>query len=179
MNLFKEHSNFLSKESKDFIDNVVLGDNFPFYIIPSTGSLGREVKDGVFNHMVLPRPEDRNITETVTSQFYEPTVKLLLEFLKAINISPYFFLRIAYNITYPNGFEKSGIHTDHNYDHKQIIIYINDIKDKESKTVIMKNKKVFKEIEPKQYKGVCFGNLEHFNYNPKIGKRIVLVATFI
>ena len=31
MKLFKEHNNFLSKESKDFIDNVLLGDKFPFF----------------------------------------------------------------------------------------------------------------------------------------------------
>jgi|TARA_Y100000015_G_C2379656_1_gene84327 hypothetical protein len=179
MNLYKEHSNFLSKESKDFIGNVVLGDNFPFYQIPSSGSLGKQVKDGLLNHLVLPRPEDRSLTENVTSQFYMPTVKILDEFLAAVKIKPYFYLRIAYNLTYNNGFDKSGPHTDHDYDHKQVIIYLNNIEDKNSKTVLLKNNKIHKEIKPKQYKGICFGNLKHYNHNPKVGKRIVLIGTFI
>jgi|TARA_R110002020_G_scaffold348705_1_gene562260 hypothetical protein len=179
MNFCKEHRSFLSSESKDFIDKVLLGDNFPFYQIPSTGSLGKETKDDLLNHLVLPRPEDRNITETITSQFHGPTIKVLDEFLKAIKIKPYFYLRIAYNLTYNNGFEKSGIHIDHDYDHKQVIIYINEVKDKKAKTVILDNDKVYKEIKPQQYKGVCFNNLKHYNYNPKVGKRIVLIGTFI
>ena len=179
MNLYKEHSNFLSKDSRNFIDNVLLGDKFPFFQIPSTGSLGKNIKDGLFNHLVLPRPEDRSITESITSGFHEPTVKILNEFSQAVKIKPYFYLRISYNLTYPNGFEKSGIHRDHDYDYKQIIIYLNDMEDKESKTVVLKNKKIIKEIKPKQYKGVCFDKSEHFNYNPKVGKRLVLIGTFI
>ena len=53
------------------------------------------------------------------------------------------------------------------------------MEDKESKTVVLKNKKIIKEIKPKQYKGVCFDKSEHFNYNPKVGKRLVLIGTFI
>jgi len=26
---------------------------------------------------------------------------------------------------------------------------------------------------------VCFDKSEHFNYNPKVGKRLVLIGTFI
>ena len=80
--------------------------NFLFFQIPSTGSLGKNIKDNLFNHLVLPRPEDRSITENVTSGFYEPTVKILNEFSQAVKIKPHFYLRISYNLTYPNGFEK-------------------------------------------------------------------------
>ena len=179
MSFFKEHGEFLSTESKDFIDKVLLGDNFPFYQIPRTGTLGKEVNDELLNHLVLPRPEDRDITETVTSNFFGQTKKILDEFLKAVDIEPAFYLRIAYNLTYNNGFEKSGPHIDHNYDHKQAIIYMNDVKDKEAKTVILNKNKIYKEVTPQQYKGVCFNNLKHYNYNPKAGKRVVLIGTFI
>ena len=66
MNFFKEHGEFLSTESKDFIDKVLLGDNFPFYQIPRTGTIGKEVNDEWLNQLVLPSPEERDITERVT-----------------------------------------------------------------------------------------------------------------
>ena len=54
--------------------------------------------------------------------------------------------RAAINLTVNNSVKKCPIHYDHNYEHKQILIYLND-SDKNAKTVILnkKNKKL-KEI---------------------------------
>ena len=62
-------------------------------------------------------------------------VDILNCFLISIKEKAYFFTRISLNLTFNNGFDKSEIHKDHDYDHKQIIIYLNDC-DKKAKTVI-------------------------------------------
>ena len=46
---------------------------------------------------------------------------------------------MCFNLTYANGMEKSGVHVDHKYPHKQIILYLNDC-DKDAKTVIVDDK---------------------------------------
>ena len=42
-----------------------------------------------------------------------------------------------------------------------------------------KEDNIIKSIEPEKYKGICFDNQRHFNYNPKNKFRLILVATFI
>ncbi len=48
-------------------------------------------------------------------------------------------------MTFNFGVKKSIVHEDHNFDHKQLIIYLNDC-DQNSKTILLNNKnKVIKE----------------------------------
>jgi hypothetical protein len=176
MIFYKESKNFLSKESKNFIENFVLKDEFPLYKI---NTATHHTDDEFFSHMVLKRPENRSITETINSNYHKETLKILEEFLNSIKIKPSFYLRICYNVTFNNGHEKSNVHLDHDFSHKQAIIYLNEPKDKKSNTVILHNKKVYKEITPEKYKGICFENTEHYSCFPKFGSRYILVATFI
>ena len=68
---------------------------------------------------------------------------------------------------------------DHNYPHKQLIIYLNDQIDKTSNTILLdENKKILHKITPKQYKGVCFDSCPHYFYFPKKDIRVALVYTF-
>ena len=104
-------------------------------------------------------------------------------------------IRGAINLTYNNGQEKCFPHVDHAEYHKQLIIYLNDPKDKEAHTVIMSkdtphgvygsdgikfppDKYELKRIVPEKYKGVCFENLPHYQHYPRFGDRIVAVFTF-
>lgn len=171
---FKESKNFLSKESIKFIENVVLGNGFPYYILKSSIS---EKEDKSLCHIVLKRPKDRKIDELYNSIYYKETIQILNEFLYSTKIECNLFTRISYNLSYNNGFEKCGEHQDHVFPHKQIIIYL-DYLDKDSSTVIINNKKE-KIIKPEKFKGICFENLSHYFIYPKFGQRLTLVATFI
>ena len=85
------------------------------------------------------------------------------------------------NLTYNNGIkDRSPIHVDHSFPHRQLIVYLNDPQDKEAKTFILdkKKKKVLKEITPKQYRGIFFPSLPHYHIMPKFGERMVFVITF-
>jgi hypothetical protein len=182
MSFFKENKNFLSKENLNFVENVILKDKFfPWYHQDQTNpDLTPFTFDSFFSHVVLERLEKKDITEVVNSIYYKETVSILRNFLNSVGVKVYFFTRIAYNLSYNNGEEKCALHSDHDFDHKQVIIYLNDCLDKDSKTIILDNdKKILKEIEPQKFKGVCFGSNFHYHFFPKKGSRIVLVATFI
>ena len=68
---YKESNNFLSKESKKFIETVVLGYDFPFYRLPSATSLN----DEIYAHTVLKRTEERGGEKVFNSPYTEQTLK--------------------------------------------------------------------------------------------------------
>ena len=173
---FKESDNFLSKDNIFFIENVVLKDNFPFFI--SLDSVKGD-KANFLYHCLLKRPEDRINEKDINSNFFEETVDIVYSFFKKINIKHKKILRLAINFTYNNGFKKCPIHRDHEYKHRQLIIYLNNAEES-SKTVILNDaNKILKKITPKKYKGICFDDSPHYQFYPKFGNRVVLVCTFI
>jgi hypothetical protein len=174
---YKEINNFLTLENKEFINKVVLSDIFPFYL----SKVDNSVKDEMLTHVVLRRPEERqNENEGFNSDYAQATINILENALKKAKLKPYKkLLRICYNFTFNNSSEKCPIHNDHQYNHKQFLMYLNNPIDKEATTVILKDKKIYKNTCPEQYKAVIFDNLEHYFYYPKEGSRIVLVITFL
>ena len=59
-------------------------------------------------------------------------------------------LRCALNLTFPQKVKKSEPHLDHNYEHKTLLIYLND---NDGDTVILdKKNKIWKKVKPKKYK---------------------------
>ena len=176
MNLFVEDDSFLTEENKSFINNVVLNNNFPYYIEPH--GVGKDNKYFLC-HVVLKRKEERQKSETFNSNFYMDFLYIIDSFFKKHKIKVKELLRIAVNYSFNNTHEKSMIHTDHDFKHNQLLICLNDPEDKNSNTVILNNKnKIFKSIAPKQYKGICFSGVPHYVYYPKFGNRIMLVCTF-
>jgi hypothetical protein len=179
----KENNNFLTKENIEFINNVVLNKDFPYFInyFNDNEKLSLSLSKNIFlSHTVQIRLDTCNLKEAINSPYYEITLDILKNFCKSINQKVNFFTRINYNLTFNNGKIKSHIHKDHDgFDHKQIIIYLNDC-DKEATTCIVDNKsKLLKEIMPEKYKGICFNSLKHYQKFPKTGHRVILVATFI
>ena len=173
---YKEYKNFLSKTDKEFIENIILNQMFPFYHSPD--SLIGDNKS-LLSHVVLRRPEDRKQGEKYNSDFAQPILNILYSFFKKAKIKPKEILRIAVNYTYANGQERCDKHIDHvDIPHKQVIIYLNDCLDKESKTIILDKDKIAKSIIPEKYKGIVFGNNYHYHYYPKVGFRVVLVCTY-
>ena len=176
---FIEDNNFLSFEQKEFINGTVLSPNsFPFYY--SSHAVRPGDNNPVLSHIVKVRPEIREKGETYNSYTGHVFEDMLMTFCKKNNIAVKESLRIAVNFTYNNGTISCPIHLDHEFPHKQLLIYLNDPLDKQAKTVILdKDKKtILKEITPEQYKGVCFNDKPHYLYYPKIGERIVAVFTF-
>lgn len=170
---YVESENFLSNKDKKFIDNVILSNNFPYkyrtQCVPGDGN-------SFMVHNALERPKKG---ERIQSNYFEQLGQILISFCRKNNIELNEILRTAVNLTFNNGSKQSPDHVDHDYPHKQLIVYFNDCKDKNSYTVILdKNKKILKKVKPKQYKGVCFEALPHYAVFPKKGERIIGVYTF-
>ena len=177
---YKENKNFLSKKNIEFIKNTVLAYNFPFYL--GNADFDHKKIIPVMGHNVLIRLEEIHLSKCINSPHYDETVDILNSFCKSINEKPSFYTRIAYNVTFNNGLEKSHTHIDHeSFNHKQIIIYLNDCDEKSSTCIVDKKdkNKIIKTIEPEKNKGICFGSFPHYMIFPKSGLRIILVATYI
>jgi len=163
---------FLSNKSKEFIENYILTRHFPLYM------QGESVVDDetpFLNHVVLARPEMKDFIEK--HEHHDTFVKMLDEFCDKNNISYSEVLRICVNFTFFNGVrEISPVHVDHEFEHSQLIVYLNQPMDRQSFTVILNENKT--KIAPKKYRGVSFGKIDHYHHYPKVGGRYVLIFTF-
>ena len=182
MPLIKEYKNFLSEDNKNFINNVLLGANFPYYVSEFDANYPHDAKVPsykFFCHTVLQRKEDREKGQLFNSDHARETIDILNNFFNKAGIKAVTFFRIAYNFTFNLGQDKSFIHTDHEHDHSQVIIYLTDTLDKKSATVLVDKKgKVVEKSYPEKGKGIMFDKHPHYQVFPKKGARLVLVATF-
>ena len=180
-----EDKNFLTEDQKSYIDNYILGNvsrtktaEIPFFLQPN--AVPKENKDNMLfpllTHVLINRPEDRADGEFLNSIYGNFFLDVVTSFFKKNNIKYDEILRMCLNFSFNNGNKKTLSHIDHDYAHKQLIIYLNNC-DPESYTVIKNNKKEIK-IKPEIYKGVCFDGVEHYNISPTYNFRLVLVCTF-
>ncbi len=166
-----EDKNFLNSQQKDFIENFILKNRFPYYIQPYTLE---EDTIPILAHTCKRRNEEWNTPNK------EVFINILNSFCSKNKIKYKDIIRCSVNLTFYTGVDAAGIHVDHpGKKHSQLIIYCNDPEDKKSFTVICnKNKKQIKKIKPEQFKGIYFGDNPHYHFYPKKGFRVVLVYTF-
>ena len=168
-----EDKNFLNEKQKYHIDNTITNYDFPWFY----QKINIYAKpDPFLSHTVLKRIEYREGEEFSNSTETDFCINILNLFCNKHKIKYKEILRIAFNLTFNNGSKKSGVHVDHEFDHKQLIVYLNDC-DKKSYTVIKDNKKEIK-IKPEKFKGVCFDSKPHYQVYPKDNVRFVLIITF-
>ena len=89
-------------------------------------------------------------------------------------------VRAAVNCCYNNGHAGPGIHSDHEFEHKQFMLYLNTPEDEDTPTVVYNKEEdeILAKVYPKQFKGACFDGLPHTFKYPKKGLRWVAVFTF-
>src|SRR6056300_1934183 len=166
-------NNFLTDSQKDFLDNTVCDNSFPFY--PQKYSVAKHIDQTKFLCHVVVSWE--NAKSEIRCDLWPKFEDILATFCKKHNIKLNEVYRCAVNYTYNNGVEKCAVHNDHLFSHKQLLICCNDVVDKNAKTVLLDDdeKTVLSEIEPKQYQGVCYDTKPHYMVYPKVGERIMIV----
>lgn len=171
-----EDKNFLSKDSIEFIESFVMTNKCPFYV-QHEAVPGDNTKN--MTHVVLPRVEIRDETYTV-HPYHKNFVNILNDFCIKNYVKYNEILRISINLTYYNGVrDKSPTHCDHEFEHNQLLVYLNNPLDKKSFTILLDdNNNEIKKIRPEKFKGVLFGRMSHYLYYPKIGERYILIFTF-
>lgn len=145
-----------------------------------------------FGHVVVQRPHeidytsqnectfsevDNKIIPMVRSKSYELYVEPFLKDLIISNYKSKLFqykipLRINFNLTFPCGDKPSIPHVDHNFPHKNMLIYFTDTG---GDTIIGGDN-----FTPKEDDIIVFNSdWLHCNMTPKSGRRVVMVTTFI
>ena len=165
---------YITNEDQALIKREVFNNFFPWFTQTTTWTRqGNEIKDEILTHVLLRRPEERPEKEYYCSPVAELMEQLISKYTNHKKL-----LRMCFNLTYDNGHEKTGIHKDHKYDYKQFILYLTDTFKKGETVILNENKRTIKKIKPIKNKYVMFGANYHYNYFPKKGKRVVLIATY-
>tara|TARA_Y100000004_G_scaffold156535_1_gene181720 strand:+ start:1023 stop:1568 length:546 start_codon:yes stop_codon:yes gene_type:complete len=173
-----EKNNIIHPNDLKIINNLIIDKKLSFVFQNNSVPIFKK-KDFYFEHCIVQRkettPPDENRYKSI---YYQNFLRIFSYIFSKFKIKEAEIYRAAINLTVNNSRKKCPIHYDHNYEHKQILIYLNDC-DENAKTVILnkKNKKL-KEITPKKNKGVLFDYLPHYHFFPKKGYRLVMVITF-
>jgi|TARA_R100001460_G_scaffold5058_2_gene14083 hypothetical protein len=175
--MIKEKNCIIKPDDLKIINNLILEEKISFTF--KNNSTPRFVKkDFYFEHCIIERKETAINENRNKSIYIENFLRVFVHIFSKFKIKKAEIYRAAINLTVNNSVKKCSIHYDHYYEHKQILIYLNDC-DENAKTVLLnKNNKKLKEITPKKNKGVLFDYLPHYHYFPKTGYRLVMVITF-
>jgi hypothetical protein len=180
--------NVISKNYQEAIFNRLLDDrNFPWFYIPniskkSTGEDIKETDSFGFAHAFLgPDGPIGRMTDFLLPLSYEACQKI------DFNPMRYFYGRIFMTVAMENSPKFNQMHVDMPIPHLVCLYYVND---SDGPTVIssitsddmsndeinaLDDKKIFKEIEPKQGRCVLFnGKHYHASSNPSQGRRIII-----
>jgi len=169
--------NFLTQEQKNFINNELLSPFCPYYF--NSNSVAND-GNKYLSHAVLRRAEERDENELFNSSYSEQITDIFKTFIIKNKIDCKEMLRCCINLTFKTNSIACPVHKDHEFDHKNLLVYLNDCVDKNAKTVLLDDneEKITHEFEPEQYKGLCFGGVPHYMIYPSKDIRVVLVYTF-
>ena len=174
--MLRKLQNPITEEYKAFKD-LVLSIYFPWMWFPNA-TPNLEVDDayskiGIYYHTFLYRPDgpDSPGYPVQQSAHLPSAAKIVTNILDSNGVQLNCILRISANCVHA-GKEvvDSPPHYDHDFEHKNLIVYLND---SDGDTFVEGERSVFEED-----KAVLFSG-KHYHRTPTDGRRIVLVATFI
>jgi hypothetical protein len=157
--------------------NFVLSLVFPWYWNSSIGSPHLDTEGyhnlGHYGHVFLERPEQvRNRIPRQSSEHLDKVSDVIAEILQFNTIELNSFLRISANCVHSsNEILNSTPHVDHEFDHKNILLYLTSAG---GSTVV--GDEVF---NPNEDDVIIFGGETHYMQTPEKDRRVVLVATFV
>lgn len=155
---FLEKENCISKKFENIIDKEILSNNFSwFYEDYSTSS--KDYNISFFCHTLKSR--HNNI---INSNYFHMFEDILNSFCEINDIQYTKIYRAALNLSLHFNFKHSQAHTDHNFNHKVFIMYLNDFNN--GSTILFKKEQdkyiEYKTFLPKKNKIIYFdGKYEH------------------
>lgn len=169
-----EQYNAISKTTLQELQDTIMDNNFPWYYQTYSTS----EKFPFFSHMLLPRYDyvNEKQPEPQSDLFYK-FKDILDSFCQINNIEYTKVLRACINMTTYFSETHSDFHIDHDFPHKVIIMYLNDVSD--NATLVENANKNIERFESKAGKIICFdGQYKHAAEFCKEGeRRIVCVMT--
>lgn len=154
----------------------VLSKTFPwFYFQYSTENTKIEGFTDVpfYSHTILERPGEGNLHPKVTSSYSDLVDNVLKEILEFNSIEINCFFRINFNCSHYFDGNPTIPHFDHNFSHKNLLIYFNECQG----DTFLYDEETYK-FSPKEDSIISFEGL-HGSGQPLLGqRRIVMVATY-
>jgi len=167
----KIYKKIITKKQEDFLNDIFKYEKTPFYL--ATYAVKENDQGYHFVHHAIhrdnPNVDNSELAQNLRNFLFELAPKLKIKYTK--------IYRCALNITFYNGFvNKCLTHEDHPFDHKQILIYLND---SDGETVILDKKgiKEIKKIKPEAFKILVMDRRNHYQFFPTKGIRKVLIYT--
>ena len=154
------------------LKNLVLGSDFQWHWIENSVN-GEKVQNnhGIFSHVFLHRPTNFNPYPQECSVHVKLATEVFIDIVKENNIDVDILYRINANITIPTKNCYYGpIHTDHDFPHQNMIVYLTDSNG--GPTVVGNEKFYGREDDIIIFSG------EHRVGVPTENRRVVLVYTF-
>jgi len=160
-----------------YLKEIVFSGSFPWFWMEDSTTLDLEYDRNkysnisVYTHTFLTRPEVNGMYSVPSCDYLDLVCTVFKEILMWNGISFHSFIRINANCVHPHEKVLNSVpHTDHNFSHHNIIIYLND---SDGATVVEGEEYIPVEDEVLLFDGV------HFLRIPSKGRRINCVATFI
>jgi hypothetical protein len=167
-NLYQDQISFLQ---------FVLGGEFPWFFQREKN--GDETPFYFLVHTLMHRNEDnQSIAGTINSPYYDICIKIFKKFCEEHDVTVSTIYRAALNCTMYNPNLTTRIHTDHRFEHKNFILYINEFNDGQT-CIFDREHNLIKQLEPGLHKAVIFSGEPHaHNFCLPNQRRVVLVITF-
>lgn len=129
----------------------------------------------VFVHSIVSTPGILNLFPTYCSDLHSICNLVLSEIFYENGIDVKCVFRVGLNMCLPliSDVQHSHPHYDHNFDHKNLLVYLTD---SDGDTVVCEKNEV--RNSPKEDTGIVFKG-KHYNYLPTYNRRVVLVCTFM
>ena len=162
-----------SKSSQELLDFISSHD-MKWYLQPKDGP----IIIPFFYHSLMTRERtDYPKVGRINSSLYDPCKKMFLEVCDQANVSVEEIYRACLNATVYYPAEHTGIHVDHNFPHKNFIMYLTDAGG--ATYIFDQNKNITETSNPQKNRAIIFGGELHAQASCKLGEtRIVLVVTF-
>lgn len=171
-------------ENYFILKETVLSNKLPWFYF-NESVLGAEDLDNskyenaeFFSHCVIKRPNSECLYPSVLSESAEFVNRVLREIFNYNDIDVSCIFRINFNCMYYTSDKRTIPHLDHDFPHKNLLIYLNSFDSGE--TVIFGEDEKEYLHKPKEDDIITFGGNMHCCQHPSPGqRRIVLVTTYI
>ena len=175
-------TSFQPNESQKQLFETVESINFPWFF--HKGILGpfEETKYSFYCHTLRSRHGDESLPVEGKSNSggTQAMEDIFFEIAKNNKVEINTVLRSAVNATHHSKQSMTGVHTDHEFEHNNFLLYLNDVTGGE--TILFSEDKLtkLKTITPTKYKAVFFSSTPHAHKFPAYGeRRLVFVVTFV
>tara|TARA_B100000287_G_C20189947_1_gene605733 strand:- start:56 stop:592 length:537 start_codon:yes stop_codon:yes gene_type:complete len=137
---------------------------------------GKYENFGFYSHALIMRAESGSPFTRNNSGLVDVAAGVVEEILVSNNIKINYICRMTINCVHPTKSNKYSIpHVDHDFPHKNLLIYFTDSGGETVVESVLGNKKHY----PKEDDVIMFDGVKHYHRPPKEGRRIVLVTTFV